>query len=54
MVPRLFSRRARIFRLNDYRQREGHLTFEQEKALKKHFIDNPPSDTNVIRAYILA
>ena len=43
-----------FFGLNDYSQREGHLTFEQKKALKKHFIDNLPSDTNVIRAYILA
>ena len=43
-----------FFGLNDYSRREGHLTFEQEKALKKHFTDNPPSDTHVIRAYILA
>ena len=43
-----------FFGLNDYSKREGHLTFEQEKALKKHFTDNPPSDTHVIRAYILA
>ena len=48
-----------FFGLNDYSQREGHLTFEQEKALKNtlltiRIIDNPPSDTNVIRAYILA
>ena len=51
MVPRLFSKRVRVFGLNDYSKREGHLTFEQEKALKKHFTDNPPSDTHVIRAH---
>ena len=43
-----------FFGLNDYSKREGHLTFEQKNSLKKHFIDNPPSDTHVIRAYILA
>ena len=48
------TKRLEFFDLKDYSQREGHLTFEQEKALKKHFTDIPPSDTNVIRAYILA
>ena len=47
------TKRLKFFDLKDYSQREGHLSFEQEKALKKHFTENPPSDTHVIRAYIL-
>ena len=47
------NERLKFFNLKDYSQREGHLSFEQEKALKKYFTDNPPSDIHVIRANIL-
>ena len=43
-----------FFGLNDYSQRERHLTFAQEVALKKHFTEHPPLKAGEISAYILA
>ena len=43
-----------FFGLNDFSQREGHLSFAQEEALKKHFTDHPPLKTSTICVYILA
>ena len=43
-----------FFGLKDYSQRESHLTFAQEEALKKHFTEHPPLKAGEICAYILA
>ena len=43
-----------FFRLKDYSQREGHLTFAQEEALKKHLTEHPHLKAGEICAYILA
>ena len=43
-----------FFGLKDYSQCEGHLTFAQEEALKKHFTEHPPLKAGEICAYILA
>ena len=43
-----------FFGLNNYSRREGHLTFAQEEALRKHFTEHPPLKAGEICTYILA
>ena len=43
-----------FFGLKDFSQREGHLTFAQEEALKRHFTEHPPLKAGQICACILA
>jgi len=43
-----------FFGLKDYSQRQGHLSCEQEQALKAHFADHPARNVDAICAYILA
>jgi transposase len=43
-----------FFGLEDYSQRQGHLSCEHEQALKAHFIDHPARNIDAICAYILA
>ena len=43
-----------FFCMKDYSQREGHLTFAQEEALKKHLTEHPHLKAGEICAYILA
>jgi len=42
----------RFLYLSPYSKREGHLSFEQEAALKEHLIVRPPRSTNEVRAYV--
>ena len=52
---RAFSaERLAFFGLKDYSQREGHLSFAQEEALKEHFTEHPPLKTRMVCDYILA
>ena len=43
-----------FFGLNDYSQRQGHLSVAQEQALTVHFTNNPASSADEVCAYILA
>ena len=40
--------------LKDYRKREGHLSADQEEAVKKHFTEHPARAVDEVQAYILA
>jgi len=38
--------------LSPYSKRQGHLDFDQERAIKEHLVDHPVCSTNEIRQYI--
>ena len=43
-----------FFGLNDYSQRQGHLTLAQEQAAKDHFSEHPACNADEVCAHILA
>ena len=43
-----------FFGLKDYKQRQGHLSLEQERATQAHFTEHPAQSADEICAYILA
>ena len=43
-----------FFGLKDCSQREGHLSFAQDEALKKHFTEHPPRNAAEVCGYTLA
>ncbi len=43
-----------FFRLKDYSQRQGHLSSEQEQAMKAHFTEHSARSADEVCAYILA
>lgn len=43
-----------FFGLKDYSQRQGHLSVEQERALKAHFTEHPARNVDEVCAYVLA
>ena len=54
MAPCFFGRRVRVLPCEGLQPAQGHLTFAQEEALKKHLTEHPHLKAGEFCAYILA